>query len=358
MIFLADLPKPLHGMSNVNQQMLNVLKKSNAKVIVINTAPSYGAAFFKTKRWAVLKVFHTLLCALRLILALVFSGERAVYRPIYGGFGQVYDVLYLGILQIFRCKIVIHHHSFEYLHNRKRLFAKTNQVAGTNAIHLVLGDAMRDSLTKYYGIPGQRIIKLSNLAFFEQDGESIRLDDHQAPWLGHLANLCDVKGIDVVDGLCRRLAQDGVDFHARIAGPFADEVARVRVLSLNEDLQQVDYLGPVYDDAKDVYYGSLDIFIFFSKYVSEAEPLVLYEAGQQGCYIIGSNRGCMGSMINDLQGLSLDWQSAPIEAIVGKIQQLAQSGALTYEARLARAAHFNQLQRAERAALDEVIGLF
>ncbi len=38
------------------------------------------------------------------------------------------------------------------------------------------------------------------------------------------------------------------------------------------------YLGPIYGDAKTAFYGNLDVLLFPSNYVNEAEPLVIHEA--------------------------------------------------------------------------------
>lgn len=51
-------------------------------------------------------------------------------------------------------------------------------------------------------------------------------------------------------------------------------------------------------------FKNIDVFAFPSKYINEAEPLVLYEALQYGSFIVGSRQGSMQEVINKVDGVS------------------------------------------------------
>ncbi|MFA3791371.1 glycosyltransferase family 4 protein [Aliiglaciecola sp. SL4] len=305
MIFLVDLPKPVHGMSNVNLAMLNYAKKQNLAPKVINTVPSYAAHIFPSRGWKVVKSLHTIYCLIELFIILTFSKKRSIYRAINGGAGKYFDILYLKLGKLFNCKFYIHHHSFNYLNDFDESFEKLNKLIGKDARHFVLGQKMADLLSKLYNISPNQISIVSNLTFFQKESiQNKQLEANKRLVIGHLANLCAEKGIKEFINICEELTHRNVDFIAKIAGPFADELSQVIVNSACEKYNNISYLGPLYEESKVKFYQSLDCFIFPSHYKNEAEPLVLYEAAASGAFIMGSERGCMRDSISKLQGYS------------------------------------------------------
>jgi len=302
-LFLMDLPKPIHGMSNVNLAVLRAAEKEIKRLIVIKTAPSYAEKYFGTKLWGIIKIFHSGFCIIQLFLMLLRSNsETIVYRPIYGGLGQLYDIFYIGLCRVFRANIFIHHHSFNYLNSYSQLFSMLNKLAGKQAVHIVLGSRMGDLLSTMYSIQNKNIREISNIAFFNAGIR--KKSDTKVLVIGHLANLCVAKGIDAFAGLCYELKKRGILFKAFIAGPYADVDSENIVLKLLSELDEVEYLGSVYGADKNRFFQSLDAFIFPSKYKNEAEPLVLYEAAQFGVLNIGTQQGCMQEVIGELHGYS------------------------------------------------------
>jgi len=309
MIFLLDLPNPVHGMSNVNLAVLNTVTELKLKPKVINTVPSYAAKYFTTKLWFMFKLAHTVFSYAIFIFYSFFNVGKVVYRPINGGVGQVFDLVYILICKIFNNKIYLHHHSFNYLNSYSKLFFILNTLSGAKTTHIVLGKKMGESLTKLYRIESKNIKIVSNLAFFESDNlpsKSDVSDSKQPVVIGHLANLCVEKGVDLFIEICHVLNTKNIDFTAIIAGPCVDGNTETIVNKAVKDLQQITYLGPLYNSDKEAFYQGLDCFFFPSKYKNEAEPLVLYEAAINGTHIIGSRQGCMEDVINKLNGFSAE----------------------------------------------------
>ncbi|KTF18945.1 glycosyltransferase family 4 protein [Pseudoalteromonas sp. 10-33] len=314
-----DLPKPVHGMANVNLAVLNETLKLGLKPTVINTVPSYAAKFFMSKYWGIFKITHTVLCYFYMFFKLLFNIGGVVYRPINGGTGQVYDLVYIAICRIFFQRIFIHHHSFNYLNNHSRLFSILNKLAGNATTHIVLGPKMREKLSEHYGINKEKIRVVSNLAFFENVSKVEKKNIADTVMLGHLANLCLEKGIGLFLKVCDNLEILQIDYKAKIAGPFADEDAKKIVTEAVASNPKIEYLGPLYKENKLDFYKSLDCFIFPSMYKNEAEPLVLYEAALNGVFLAGTRKGCMKDVIESLSGFSvLETPSSDIAKEIAK----------------------------------------
>lgn len=328
MIFLLDLPEPIHGLSNVNLAMVKYFIQSNCSPKVINTAPSRFSRFFNTRFWVIFKISHSFYSLFKFFLLSLSNSRGVVYRPINGGYGQLYDIAYIIIARIFANRLFIHHHSFNYINRPSSLFKFVNKLAGKCTTHIVLGGKMKYGLCSIYNIDPESVRVLSNLSFSissetnnpeEPNGHKDKLV------LGYLANLCLEKGIDTFVSICEILNARGVPYQAIIAGPFSDDSSKILVEDICKKNSNVTYVGPVYGRDKYMFYQQLDCFVFPSRYENEAEPLVLYEAGEFGAHLVGTRRGCMEGVISDLGGDSFDESDGLSVAIAERIQFLYES---------------------------------
>lgn len=353
-----DIPPPVHGMSSINLAIyLRAVGEFN-DIKLVNTVPSGFSRFFSTPLWSGLKIAHSLKVVFVLLFLFLFCGQRSIYRPINGGSGKIFDLFYLGLARIFGAKITIHHHSFNYINQRSFLFNLIRKLTHGVARHVVLSQGMSEQLGKIYGIPMSDFVVLSNAAFFEPSTESQQYQSAarnvRKLTIGHLANLCEDKGIDVFAELCRELSKRQVDFVARIAGPFVDEKAKSIVSSLCEELDCVEYLGPLYNQHKTDFFKSLDVFVFPSKYKNEAEPLVIYEAAEHGALVIGSTLGCMQEVIESLDGFAIPmYQRWVIQVadIVAGFEPMNNRLELTSD----RIAAFHELAKGSKQSLENFL---
>jgi glycosyltransferase involved in cell wall biosynthesis len=67
----------------------------------------------------------------------------------------------------------------------------------------------------------------------------------------------------------------------------------------------VEHLGPLYDEAKDRFFSELDVMLFPTKYINEAEPLVIHEALRAGVFTIACDRGAIAEILDNGAGLAL-----------------------------------------------------
>ncbi|MEC8011621.1 MAG: glycosyltransferase [Pseudomonadota bacterium] len=353
MLFLADLPYPLHGMSNVNKKMLEKLKFHCDDVKVINTSPSYFSKYFNTKLWVACKIIHSIIVFAKLFNFFI-KGERIVYRPIMGGIGQVYDCIYLLLARIFRARIVLHHHSFQYLNEKKRLFSFLKFIAGPDAEHVLLGPEMLLPLNKYYAIREGQCVVVSNLCFFDVENVDVRVN--ATVTIGHLANLCYDKGVDYFCSLYEVSEKNAGHFKFVVAGPYADKETKALIeASISNNFE---YHGPLYGEAKDIFYNGLDVFLFMSKYKNEAEPLVLYEAAQQGAFLIGTNRGCMASVIEKFGGLVVNPEQINMQELYALIEEKRKNGCFGFAQKKTRSQIFKRIKSEGDKVLDELIASF
>ncbi len=353
-IYLADLPKPVHGMSNVNDNFLKSIKSRKQDVKVIDTAPDFLSNTFPSKSYTLSKFFNFFICVFKLLKELIFTkNTNTLYRPINAGLGQIYDITFIIIARLFRIKIFIHHHSFFYL-NKKRFLTKTLiKLASRKATHIVLGSVMRNLLEERYSC-NQEIFILSNIFINKDHLFSKSKKNSDLIVLGHLANLSREKGVLRFIETVKFLNEIGLNVTGEIAGPIHDN--SINQIIRNETLNNkfLNYHGPLYGVDKEKFLERLDIFLFPSSYKNEAEPLVLYEAAKFGCLLVGSPIGCMKEVILSLGGECLEPNNFSYEHI-GKIINISiRKGSLSNESRNKRIKVYDLLKKDNNSKLIEL----
>ncbi|HDK8729417.1 TPA: glycosyltransferase family 4 protein, partial [Escherichia coli] len=303
MIFLINLPPPLHGMSLINKKIYAEAQKYLKKIVVINSSPTVEHASISKLK----KVYNYLLIIFKYVNVLNSTDIKdSLYRPINGGKGQVFDIVFLALAKIYRRKMFIHHHSYNYLNKKSILFTILNKVCGDDSVHIVLSEDMKEKLSRIYNIDFSRIRVLSNCAFIDNPNQGIQSvdEENQIINIGYLSNVTVNKGIDVFINICEELISRNLKICPKIAGPLNDSKSQKIIDDFCAKYEYVKYFGPVYGEDKTRFLNDLDVFIFPSRYYNEAEPLVVYEAAASGNYVIGSEVGSMKEAIQKVHGFS------------------------------------------------------
>ncbi|MBH0066667.1 glycosyltransferase family 4 protein [Pseudoalteromonas sp. NZS100] len=337
-VFLADMPPPIHGMSNVNGNFYKLLtcKEKNESCYLINTAPSKLNKFFPSRLWTLFKVLFMIFRFFHLFFYLSLNRKvEKAYRPINGGKGQIYDVLFILLFKLFRVKVLIHHHSFQYLNNNNTLSRLLFRLTRGGAEHVVLGSIMKEKLLKVYGIK-DKVHIISNAFMFNASQKEDSKSSSKSLVIGHLANLCKEKGINEFLETFVTLNQKLPNLVANLAGPINDKEIQQKVLEMQVEYSNFHYLGPLYGKRKETFFKNLDIFIFPSKYINEAEPLVLYEAAAFGVFCIGSDVGCMADILNSLGGISISTNQLSEKSISEHVCKAVKIGEVSPERKLSR----------------------
>ncbi|WP_165637274.1 glycosyltransferase family 4 protein [Bradyrhizobium shewense] len=232
---------------------------------------------------------------------MISTDVRLTYIGFSGGSRQLVDLLAIFIARVRNRQIMIHHHSFAYINERKVLTAIITKIAGQAAIHVVLCSCMAQKLRTLYS-DARQVICLSNLALMEATG-SVNLHARGLERtgllrsVGYLSNITVEKGFLTFIEVVEKLHKSCPNIRAIIAGPFSDNESREAFeLALNRGVP-LEYRGPVYGEAKEEFFSAIDILLFPTRYVNEAEPIVILESVTQGVPVVASARGCISEML-------------------------------------------------------------
>jgi glycosyltransferase involved in cell wall biosynthesis len=119
-----------------------------------------------------------------------------------------------------------------------------------------------------------------------------------------VSNLSKSKGIDSVIECAELFERQGLAVEMVLAGPM-DEAARSVVEPALARLKNLTYLGPLTPEAVKRFYADIDVFLFPTRHVHEAEPLAIIDALAAGVPVIANDRGCIGYLLGDSAGCIL-----------------------------------------------------
>ena len=279
--------------------------------------------------------------------------NAGLYLALSGGYGQFIDLIYVIVSRMFQVPIFVHHHSFAYIDAPTSLSRLVFALLRRET-HVVLGEKMGRQLAKMYRIDERRIKVVSNAAFYASLQEvPANRDNSTAVSIGFLSNITFDKGFVEFFEILTRLRLLGIPYRAQIAGPLAHGATAVFDRLLRE-AGDVEYVGPVYDEAKDRFYDNLDIFVFPTKYSNEAEPLVLFEAMRRGVFVIACDRGSIGEMLENGAG-AVFGQSTVVESAAKQIREFAMNRPSLAAAQSNAVLQAQRIRSAGKVALDELL---
>ena len=343
-VVVGPLPPPVHGMAKNTALVAEELCK-RCSVWVADISPG---ALKKSTRYHVkklLKVFRAMAVLVRR------SSPRSprLYIPTDAGFGMYYTIAIVGLARLLGYSVFIHHRSFAYIDKPAERMSILTRLAGHKTVHVFLCPDMARRFRNHYPAAKHEML-VSNARHIEPvaklpkySGKLLRL--------GHLSNLGPEKGLDDVLESLRRSLRDNVPVRLVLAGPAVSEKVSRQIEGAKAEFgSALDYRGPVYEAAKEQFYRDIDIFLFPTRYVNEAQPNVLLEAMSYGVPSMSYSRGCIAGDLSQGGGVSVPTTDDFVSIILPTLNHWARNRADLTVARskaLSRARNLRSAAEAE-----------
>lgn len=297
---VGPLPPPVHGASKVTAGMVRLMREHGLAVTCIDTGAN--GRFGLRYHW------------IRILRHLKATGEalrpstRMVYIGGAGGLGLLYQSLVVLAARVRGVPILFHHHSGRYIDKRYLPAVVLRLVFGGRVEHVVLSQAMASGILASFP-RSYKVHIWSNACHVElssfprQRRTASEKVITQPIVFGHLCNLSIDKGLpDVIDVL--RTAMDvGMNAKLVVAGPVAGAAEAALIQRAEADFgDHFSYQGPLEPGQVARFMAPLDIFLFSSRYVHEAEPLVVLEAAAVGVPTIAAGNSSVRELVEALAG--------------------------------------------------------
>lgn len=346
---VGPLPPPVHGASVITRSVVDLLGSVGTSTVECNISPSVRARGW---RWHVSRSRAYARALGRIFTA---RSRSRVYIALSGGNGLLYDLLVVACVRLRGHRLILHHHSFDYVDRDRLVLSLLLLLAPKDHVHLVLCQDMAHKLRARYRME-LRCVHVSNFCFFPS-GSVAAHERRELRRVGFLSNIALDKGIDkFLDLAGRFVGRDDMEFH--VAGPFADEAARSYVERRLAELPNVTCHGPVYGEQKQKFYDSIDLFVFLSRYSHEAEPLVVYEAMSAGLPVAVTARGCLCEMVDPEGAIVVDRNADDVEAVVRRVTEWKDAPHSYREACAASTRHVGRLEAARGRQKDALLAAF
>lgn len=351
---VGPFPPPVHGMAAINAAVRDKFRAAGASPSVLNVSANTLARTWIGRLTRLPKIVRAVL----ILLLGTHESSDSLYISISAGLGQLYEVVFVLCARLRGLRLYLHHHSFAYLDRPSSLSWLLFRLAGRSAVHIALSRHMATRLNRLYRL--ERVLPISNSVFLPQP-QSDRFHNRSGlHTLGFMSNLSVEKGIFEFLDLMLLVQSRGLPARASLAGPFDDRGTEEEVRARLSTMDIVDYVGPKYGEAKELFFSGIDVFVFPSQHRSEAEPIVIHEAMSRGIPVLAYGRGCISEIVSPDSGLVIDPAVPFAPMALAKIQEWVDSSA-SYEraSRTARAEFSSSLAESTRLLrwlVEDILG--
>lgn len=315
-LFLVQLPPPVHGSSLVNEIIVNnknVRARYDIDIIEIQLAKNMedlGSFSFS-------KVANAFIIFFKVLKSMILKKHDLVYltlSPI--GFAFYKDAICVLILKIFSKKIVLHLHGKGIKDQLNSVFKnKIYAFVFKNSEVIHLASSLYDDIKEIYpkapyylpnGIP-YTINKYS------------KGTEKETTFL-FLSNLMKDKGIIVFLDSIKSLQFIKEKFKVYIIGPSSDiTIEEVKIYLAKNNIENVEVLGAIYGEDKYLYLNKSDVFVLPT--FNDCFPLTILEAFQAGLAVISTNIGAIPDMVkNNINGFIIPQNDSDL--LTGKMKYL------------------------------------
>jgi len=309
-------PPPVVGKSMVTVQVRKSLQDIGMPTFTINLSPG---SLTRNWQYYLTRLSRVFIGIEKFFGYLCVTPNLTIYLAVSGGLGQLYDILFVTLARLFGKRIFLHHHSYAYIDEKHWTTNILLQIAGGETTHIVLCDDMRYKLSKLYKNPG-KTITLSNVGILALH-ETLHVEGKKKlRTIGFLSNISFEKGISEFFDVVEQLEKKGHQLTAVIAGPFQNSDVESFVRQRIDTLSSVTYVGAKYGHEKKAFFDSIDVLLFPTKYVNEAEPLTIIETMSYGVPVIAWERGCIGDIVRSEAGLLIHRDKDFVHSAVKQIE--------------------------------------
>ena len=309
-IAFVDLPPPAQGISIVSSWVVQFLKDQPIKLEVVNTLASRSRMYSLTRLTKFLVSFAKVLAA---------PPKSTIYIALSHG-----QTLYLQMLIIFLAKfkklrVLAHHHTYLPITQPRKLINLICHTFIKNKVeHIFLSDEMKEQYFRIWS-PREKLWVVTNhqVAFNRTNG-LIKTRKFPGRNMTYSGRMSSEKGFWDAAAVSRKILSHNKHMSATFLGPIMELPISKEILNLKDEFgDRFEHIS-IYDEnvLQSKLYAS-SYFLFPSRYVNEASPLVVLEAQALGNICITSD---LGSLSHDVLSpgcaVKIDsWSSSVIDTV-------------------------------------------
>lgn len=331
-LLLIHLPPPVHGVSVINQWIIDS-EKINEDILIDSVNLATARTIQDIGKQGLAKYFTLIKIYFKTFLKLLSNRYDFMYitlSPIGSAF--IKDSLLVLLARLFSIPVFIHLHGKGIAPNldaSKNWVIKYYNYVFRNCHVIHLADSLVPDLKLINSY--KKISILNNGIPTFNLGEKNKLSKIS---ILHLSNLIESKGsYTILEAANELLRQDVKNFEINYVGNWNSEAYKKMFLNyirINSLEKNVNILGPLYGHDKQNILSKSDIFVLPTYYPNECFPLTIIEAFQAGLPVISTYEGAIPEIIQDGANGFLVESKNPFE-LAAKMKLLIESEPLRKE---------------------------
>ena len=297
-LFIGQLPPPLHGASVMNSHVLNSdLLKSSFDFSVVNL--NFGTSIHELGKFSFRKLFKAIQFGFDIVRAIIAHKPDLVYYNLTPfGFALYRDAFYVFLVKLFKKKIVFHLHTKGIRDSSRksglkkilfrRVFRNTHIICLSKLLTYDIEEVY--DMTPFIVPNGIKIQQNNNIQKKATDS---------VPNILYLSHYFRSKGVLVLIEALAILKNQGYQFKARFVGTPGD----LTINFLQEEIanrkltESITISGPLYENEKFLEFQKADIFVFPT--YNDVFGLVNLEAMQYRLPVISTFEGSIPEVVVD-----------------------------------------------------------
>lgn len=306
-LFLVQLPPPVHGASLVNKSILDSHVINNTfTTCFIDIATSKSIDDIASFR--IFKIFTLSKIYFLTIVKLINFKPDLVYLTLSPHGSAFYkDAVISMLVKAARIKLVYHLHGKGISEEAQGIKRKIYQAVFKRANIIHLADSLISDTNKVYDNSMERFCVNNgvDLKYFSSKAKSKNILN-----ILFLSNLIESKGAHILVKAVNQLNKKYLGkFQLLIAGKSYKKEYEEKLVNMvyPDRSAYVKFLGPVYDNAKIDLLNSSNIFVLPTQYKNESFPYSILEAMASSLAVISTKEGAIPEIVrHDTNGIILE----------------------------------------------------
>lgn len=292
-IFIGPFPGPVTGQTVITNKLYELLQ--NESLAKLNTARGNTSNKLINNIIKAARTIHNVFT----IIFMARNSRKMAYLSLDANNGMAISLIYCAALRMMKKNVILHHHTYSHISKNNPHMELIAKLLRKKSIHLCICNKMGNDLKRQY--QDIEFKTLNNAFSLPHPKHKTKKYQEREITLGYLGRISREKGAHLAANTAYQLRQQ---FNGKVnlilAGPARDKqlLEEIRATCSKAEVNLVE-TGMISGDEINIFYESIDYFLFPTQYENETQGIVNVQAISYGIPSISYARCCVTTDIKN-----------------------------------------------------------